>query len=150
MENLIENNLKWEDVPCGWALCFNDGCPLRQTCLRWQAAQLAPDTLTATRCVTPLALKDQEHHCFASMEPVRYAWGFKHIYDDVRKNDYTSMRVQMTGMLSGNRYYYEYMRGERVLLPAQQERIRQLFARCGYPDSVHFDRYEDGLYFPPL
>ena len=37
MEN---NNLNWEMVPEGWALCFNQNCPLHEACLRYQAGLL--------------------------------------------------------------------------------------------------------------
>ena len=43
MEN---NNLNWEMVPEGWALCFNQNCPLHEACLRYQAGLLAPQSLT--------------------------------------------------------------------------------------------------------
>lgn len=149
MENNTNKELKWTDVPRRWALCFNSGCPLHATCLRWQAGQLSTDDIVSNRCITPCALKDGTCRHFASTELVSYALGFTTIYKDVMKKDFTPMRKQMTYMLSGKRYYYEYMRGERKLKPSQQEQIRRLFERYGYADSVHFDRYEEGFYFPP-
>ena len=144
---MTKNDLKWKDVPEGWALCFTQDCPLREMCLRWQAAQLAPDGLTVTRCVTPRALTGDKCKHFATMEPVRYALGFSTVYDKVRKDDFTPMRKQMTNMLSGKRYYYEYKRGDRRLTPEQQRQIRQLFTAWGYADSVRFDNYEEALDF---
>ncbi len=140
--------LTWEMVPKGWALCFNQECPLRDTCLRYQAGQLAPENMTVARCVMPRALSDGHCACFATMEPQVYAYGFSTIYDHVLKSDYTSLRKMMTNNLSGKRYYYEYMRGERALSPAQQDFIRQLFTGCGYGDSVVFDRLEPMFEFP--
>ena len=46
MEN---NNLNWEMVPEGWALCFNQNFPLHEACLRYQAGLLAPQSLTIAR-----------------------------------------------------------------------------------------------------
>ena len=142
-----DNELTWEEVPEGWALCFNQACAMRERCLRWQAGLLAPENLTVGRCVTPRALKDGQCQCFATMEKVRIAYGFSTVYDEVRKSDYTPMRKELTFMLSGKRYYYEYMRGERPLSPAQQESIREFFAKWGYADSVKFDRYEEHFVF---
>lgn len=142
-----KNELTWEKVPQGWALCFNTECPLRQSCLRWQAGQLAPQELTVTRCITPSALANGACPHFASAAPIQYARGFSTIYDNVLKRDYTPLRKQMTLMLSGKRYYYEYMRGERRLSPAQQEDIRELFTSWGYADSVHFDAFEQDFDF---
>ena len=140
--------LTWSMVPDGWALCYNDACPLHRQCLRCQAAQLAPEELTVTRCITPQALKDGQCPHFASAEPVRMAKGFSTIYEDVLKKDYTPLRTSMTAMLSGKRIYYEYMRGERGLTPEQQDAIRALFTEYGYADSVHFDAYEYAYQFP--
>ncbi|MBQ9356309.1 MAG: hypothetical protein IJT98_03355 [Prevotella sp.] len=145
----MKPELKWADVPSKWHLCFNRECPLRETCLRWQAGQLSPSDLTFTRCITPNALIDGTCRHFASAQPVSFALGFTTIYSKVLKKDFTVMRKQMTNMLSGKRYYYEYMRGERPLKPYQQEMIRRLFEHYGYADCVHFDKFEEGYYFPP-
>lgn len=143
-----KNGLTWEKVPQGWALCFNAECPLCQSCLRRQAGQLAPQELTVTRCITPSALAKGTCPHFASSEPIQYARGFSTIYDRVLKSDYTPLRKQMTLMLSGKRYYYEYKRGERRLSPEQQEAIRELFTSRGYADSVRFDATEQDFDFP--
>lgn len=143
-----KKELTWEMVPKGWALCFNSECPLCQSCLRWQAGRLAPQELTVTRCVTPSAAAKEPCPHFASAETVQYARGFSTIYNRVLKHDYTFLRKQMTLMLSGKRYYYEYMRGERRLSTVQQEDIRELFTSWGYADSVHFDAFEQDFDFP--
>ena len=145
---MVKNELKWEMVPEGWALCFNQDCPLHDACLRYQAGLLAPQHVTVTRCVTPRALTDERCAYFATMEPQMFAYGFSTIYDRVLKDDFTPLRKTMTSHLSGKRYYYEYMRGERALSPAQQGWIRNLFASRGYADSVVFDRMEARIDFP--
>ncbi|MBP3286524.1 MAG: hypothetical protein J6M15_06265 [Prevotella sp.] len=145
---MSEINFSWKDVPSGWALCFNQSCPLHEHCLRYQAGVLAPPDLTVTRCVTPRVLTGERCKVYASMEPVKMARGFSTIYQNVLKRDYTSLRKFMTSLLSGKRYYYEYKRGERSLSPEQQSDIRQLFGSFGYKDSVHFDSYEETLHFP--
>ena len=143
-----EINFSWKDVPEGWALCFNQPCPLRDHCLRYQAGLLAPESMTVSRCVTPRALTGDRCKAYASMEPVKFARGFSTIYQNVLKRDYTSLRKYMTSLLSGKRYYYEYKRGERALSPEQQSDIKELFGSFGYHDSVQFDNYEVSLHFP--
>jgi hypothetical protein len=145
---MSEINFSWKDVPSGWALCFNQSCPLHEHCLRFQAGVLAPSDLTVTRCVTPRVLTGERCKVFTSMEPTKMARGFTTIYQKVLKRDYTSLRKFMTNLLSGKRYYYEYKRGERLLSPEQQSDIRELFASFGYKDSVQFDSYEETLHFP--
>jgi hypothetical protein len=144
MEN---KELKWEDVPKGWALCFNRECEMREGCLRFKAGELAPEETTVWPCITPRALKDGECQHFASTEKVNYARGFSHIYDKVLKQDFTPLRKAMTEMLQGKRYYYEYLRGERRLSPRQQQSIHNLFAKSGYAESVCFDGFEASFDF---
>ena len=145
---MSEIQLEWGMVPAGWALCFNPDCPLRNACLRYQAGLLAPQDVTVARCVTPRAVASGQCVHFASMELQTLAYGFTTIYDRVLKKDFTALRKTMTSHLSGKRYYYEYMRGERPLSPEQQNWIRELFAGCGYADSVVFDRLEPSFCFP--
>jgi hypothetical protein len=140
--------LKWADVPDGWALCFNEECSRHEQCLRWKAGRLTPEDMVAGRCVMPQALKDGSCRCFATAEKAKMARGFSHIYDLVLKSDYTRLRKSMTSMLSGKRYYYEYMRGERLLSPEKQEIIRQLFTAHGYGHCVEFDDYKEAYVFP--
>ena len=148
MTDMKNVELNWDDVPKGWALCYNGECPMREECLRWQAGQAAPGDLSAAWCVTPRALKGGGCLHFVAPEKVMVAYGFSSIYDRVLKADFTALRKQMTSMLSGKRYYYEYKRGERPLSPQQQEQIRGLFAKYGYADAVRFDRYEEKFVFP--
>ena len=145
--NMEKNELKWEDVPRGWALCFNSECAMREGCLRFKAGELAPEEMTVCPCVTPKALKDGECRHFVPTEKVEFARGFRHIYDQVLKQDFTPLRKTMTAMLHGKRYYYEYLRGERRLSPEEQQDIRDLFARKGYTESVCFDAYEEAFDF---
>lgn len=144
MEN---KELKWEDVPKGWALCFNSECAMREKCLRFKAGKLAPEETTVCPCITPMALKDGDCRHFASSEKVLFARGFSRIYDKVLKQDFTPLRKAMTTMLQGKRYYYEYLRGERRLSPKQQQSIRNLFAKGGYAESVCFDEFEETFDF---
>lgn len=141
-------NLKWDMVPERWPLCFNQNCQLHEACLRYQAGLLAPQSLTIAQCVTPRAVTNERCAHFASMELQIFAYGFSTIYDRVLKTDYTPLRKAMTSHLSGKRYYYEYMRGERALSPEQQGWIRNLFDSFGYQDCVVFDRLESAFDFP--
>ena len=140
--------LKWTDVPAEWALCLDRECPARESCLRWQAGRLAPDSLAAARCVLPRSRNNEGCRLFAPVRTERNARGFANIYNAVRKKDYTSMRLQMTSLFSSKRRYYESMRGEHPISPEMQQKARNLFARWGYADSVRFDHYEEDFCFP--
>ena len=142
--------LRFSDVPDGWALCFNGECLRQGRCLRYRAGVLAPNDFTVSRCVTPKALVGGACPHFAPIATARYAKGFTHIYDQVLKNDYTPLRKTMTEHLQNKRYYYAYMRGERLLSPAQQQWIIDLFAQYGYTKGPFFDDFEEVYEFPRI
>ena len=141
-------DLQWEDVPRNWALCFNKNCNVCKTCLRYAAGSVAPNEVTVSQCVMPLAAQQNVCPHFASMQKLLFARGFSKIFEKVLKKDFTPLRLSLTSFLGGKRYYYEYKRGERRLLPAQQKHIRQLFVNHGYVDTEYFDQYEEGYCFP--
>lgn len=140
--------LKWTDVPAGWALCLSGECPARESCLRWQAGRLMPASLNAARLVLLRGTNDEGCRLFAPIRTAHNARGFMNIYSAVRKQDYTPMRLQMTALFSSRRRYYESMHGKHPVSPEMQEQVRSLFARWGYADSVRFDSYEDDFSFP--
>ena len=40
MLGLMENQLKYENIPNGYELCFNNNCQQRECCLHYQAYRL--------------------------------------------------------------------------------------------------------------
>ena len=80
------------------------------------------------------------------------AEGFSGLYDKVLKDDYTPMRKQLTAFLRGPKQYYQYMRGERPLSPAQQQGVRRIVSSFGYDWEVPFERYFQAYRFgnPPV
>ena len=38
-----EKELKAKDIPCGYALCFNDACGLKDKCMHYQARLLTAE-----------------------------------------------------------------------------------------------------------
>lgn len=141
-------NLDWEIVPKGWAVCFNQECTKCNECLRFQAGCVVPQHATTVNCVTKHAISDGCCRLFASAQHVTYARGFTTVYDKVLKKDFTKLRKAMTLYLQNKGRYYKYMRGEMPLSPQLQEWIKELFSTCGYADSVKFDRLEGRYVFP--
>lgn len=140
------------DVPNGWAICFNIECPMKDNCLRHlvaeQAANKAPKEYETALCVTPLACLDSECRLFADIKTERMAWGFNHLYDHVLKVHYQNIKNSMVSLLKGMSNYYRYRNGERMLSEYQQLQIANLFKKYGYEQEPVFDHYEDHLVFP--
>lgn len=131
----------YSDVPSWYVLCTNGLCPFQGSCLRYQVAAWAPESMETATCVMPKVLKDGKCRWYDRRKVVVWASGFAHLYDCVMKKDYTSMRKGITSYLHGPKTYYEYMRGERPLSPEQQQWIQEFVKSFGYEWEVPFDRY---------
>lgn len=136
-------NLDWEIVPKGWAVCFNQECTKSKECLRHQAGCIVPEHATTVNCVTKHAIDNGCCKMFASAQHATYARGFTTTYDKVLKKDFTQLRKDMTLYLGNKGRYYKYMRGELPLSPAQQKGIKKIFHANGYTEEyVKFDSME--------
>lgn len=58
MNRLTEDYLEWNMLPNNWALCFDDDCPLREKCVRWQTWRIMPDEIYCAMCVMPCSRID--------------------------------------------------------------------------------------------
>ena len=48
----------YSDVPSWYVLCTNGLCPFQGSCLRYQVASRAPESMETATCVMPKVLKD--------------------------------------------------------------------------------------------
>lgn len=140
-------NLKYEDLPDGWVVCFLNQCPRKETCLRYKGGMLLPDNIHECNSVTPIVLKLKSCPCFQEIETIRVALGFKNIFREVKARHAPRMRAQMMQYLHGNGTYYRYYRGEKALSPKQQIWIKELFRTYGYTQDIEFDDYKDTYRF---
>ena len=42
MLGIMDKELKFENIPYGYSVCFNGECALRETCMHYLAGQLQP------------------------------------------------------------------------------------------------------------
>jgi len=49
----LDPSLYWDMIPSDFALCFDNKCPLKNKCIRWQAGELMPDEIYVSMCVMP-------------------------------------------------------------------------------------------------
>ena len=152
--NMIPQNggFDFAAVPKRYTLCYHEGCPLHENCMRFFTAAHAPENLEVRRCVLPTAEKNGHCRWHDPIETVTMAEGFTGLYDKVLKDDYTPMRKRITAYLRGVKQYYQYMRGERPLSPAQQQGLQQIVRDFGYDWDVPFERYFQAYHFgnPPV
>ena len=132
-----------EKAQNGYMVCYQDQCPLRTQCLRWQVGQHVPNTHSSYWCVNPHfeAVETNECPTYRSDQKARFAKGMTHIFtSDMPKRVESAVRYGVIG-LTNRTYYFEYRNGSRLIPPALQEAIRDLFRENGWKEEVQFDGY---------
>ena len=139
----IAKELLIEKAKVGYTVCYQDQCPLRTQCLRWQVGQHVPNTNSTYNCVNPHFEGVATANCqmYRSDQKVRFAKGMTHIFNsDMPKRVEPAVRHGIIGM-TNRTYYFEYRNGTRLIPPALQEAIRDLFRENGWTEEVRFDSY---------
>jgi hypothetical protein len=78
---------------------------------------------------------------YRSDQKVRFAKGMLNIFNsDMPKRVESAVRYGVIG-LTNRTYYFEYRNGSRLIPPALQEDIRDLFRENGCTADVQFDDY---------
>ena len=138
-----EKEIFKEKAVSGYTVCFAAQCPLKERCLRWKVGQQMPDTKSSYHCVNPHYQDVATEHCplFRQSEKVQFAQGMMHIFNaDMPRRVEPYVRSHFIASHCKT-YYYEYRNGERLISPAIQEEIRDLFREAGWNQEVHFDSY---------
>ena len=138
-----EKEIFKEKAVSGYTVCFAAQCPLKERCLRWKVGQQMPDTKSSYHCVNPHYQDVATDHCplFRQSEKVQFAQGMMHIFNaDMPRRVEPYVRSHFIASHCKT-YYYEYRNGERLISPAIQEEIRDLFREAGWNQEVHFDSY---------
>lgn len=77
-------HLKAENIPWGYARCFNDTCKRKDTCMHYLARVLTnQQERHIGQAVYPTAWQESECPCYMEKRLARKAWGFSHLYDNV-------------------------------------------------------------------
>ena len=138
-----EQEIFKEKAVSGYTVCFAAQCPLKERCLRWKVGQQMPDTKSSYHCVNPHYQDVATAHCplYRQSEKVQFAQGMMHIFNaDMPRRVEPYVRSHFIASHCKT-YYYEYRNGERLISPAIQEEIRELFREAGWNQEVHFDGY---------
>lgn len=145
MTNIDNSNLMIQKAMCGYTVCFNEQCPLHEQCLRWQVGQQMPRDEKECQCVNPHFEGVATEQCpmFRSDEKVRWAKGMTNIFtDDMPKKVEKAVRQALETRYNRT-YFFEYRNGTRLIPPAMQEEIRNLFRQNGWTEEVQFDDFVD-------
>lgn len=127
----------------GYIVCYADGCPRKEQCLRWLVGQQMPDTRSYITNVNLRSEGAGTNACphFRNREKVRMARGMLHIFNgDMPAKVEPFVRERLIGHHCKT-YYYEYRKGARLIPPAIQEEVHSLFREAGWNERVEFDSY---------
>ena len=140
--------LRAEDVPSSWLICYNNECPMRDECLRYYVAPIVGSNLDHGPAVYPSALVDGKCRFYVDKQPIRLAWGFRPLFTKVRHEDYATLRWKVMALFSSDSKFFRYNRGDFKLTPEQQQEVLDIFRRKGYDTTdMHFAHYEDTYKF---
>lgn len=141
-----------KDIPQGYAHCFagKDRCPKADSCLRAIAAKLLeenkdtqPQTINMVNAAYVDQLADQTScPLYRSSEPLRYAKGMSHIFDEIPVKQARTIRRKVIGCFSCERYFYHSRNGNRLISPEEQRKIANVFRIAGLDTTPKFDDYE--------
>ena len=140
---IIKKELLMEKAKNGYTVCYVDECPLRSQCLRWLAGQYVPHTYSSYMCVNPHFEGVATINCpmFRNDQKVRFAKGMMNIFtSDMPRRVEPAVRYGVIRQ-TNRTYYFEYRNGSRLIPPALQESIRDLFRNNGWTGEVTFDGY---------
>ena len=136
-----EIELKSNDIPSGYALCFNSDCAKKENCMHYQAALVA-DVRDKGQAVYPAAWRDCKCRCYSEKRLVQNAWGFSQLYENIPKFMRAEARRRVSALFgSGNGPYYRAHHGENMLSPKEQEEIMEVLKKFGSTEGVKFDHY---------
>lgn len=142
MLGLMKKQLKYENIPHRYELCFNENCQKRERCMHYQAYLLQPEARLHGPAIYPAAWNSGKCQHFRDVKPVQKAWGFSQLYKNVPRHQKAEAReCVMNYFSSGCGPYYRYHHGENLLSPRQQEDIMNILARFGSTDGLAFDHY---------
>ena len=139
----MEKDFDFSQITYYWSLCYIAECSRKEECMRYQVQLLAPQEMTHHSCVLPTVMQKDECPHFHPIQKVRAAVGFRKIFAEVKEKDHAPMRYELAQYLGRGGSFYRYRNGERLLMPNQQEWIKNLFRRYGYTEEVCFDGYKE-------
>ncbi len=138
-----EQEIFKEKATKAYTVCYAAQCPLREHCLRYLVGQQVPDTQSSYHGVNPRYQGVGTEHCpqFRDSKKVQFAKGMTHIFNsDMPRRVEPFVRSRLISSHCRT-YYFEYRNGNRLIPPAIQDEIRNLFREAGWNGQVCFDSY---------
>ena len=121
--------------------CFNDHCPRRNQCLRWEVGKYLDPSVGVITSVSPHYRGVADGHCdlFRDNQPVTMPVGMNtRFYYDMPTH---VARAIKSGLITHNcrATYYQYHNGQRPITPDYLALIHTLCQQAGWSQPLQFD-----------
>ena len=136
----MNNEPHYETMPEHYLLCFNDDCPLADTCLRRLAARSGRVKDETVLAVNPARFCGDNCPSYKENKVATLAYGMKHSFHEVKADHIARLRGALIRHFGGGSYYLR-RNGLRAITPEEQQYIGSVFQQYGY--EIHFDRTEE-------
>lgn len=138
----MKSDFEYSLVPYNFLHCLNGECLHAADCLRHQVSLRIPSDREAVTIVNPARITPASEGCpyFMPDRLQRFAFGITHLLDSIPHGDAVVIKQQMIAHFKTHTYY-RFLRKERLINPAGQEYIRQLFLKRGLTDEPVYDEY---------
>lgn len=123
-----------------YLVCFIDGCPLHETCLRWVVGKYVNQGLVSHISVNPRNPRMNGVDCPMYREKVRVKVkrGLTRFYHEMPGYMERSVRSELIAHF-GRRRYFLMRKGELLIYPADQQAIEQTCRRHGWTAPLVYD-----------
>ena len=140
--------LTYTDAPGNWALCFQNDCPMCDTCLRYAVGKLTPASVTRHKTVLPTARREDGCRHYVEAKRVLIARGMTNLYKDLKRWEAEELRSRVKRCFSSRMQYYRHRKGIYPITPEMQANIARIFSDFKPGLQPHFDDLTETFYFP--
>ena len=141
-------NLAYADAPHDWALCFQNECPLHDTCLRYAVGRLMPSNVTHHETVLPTAREEGNCCHYVEAKRVVMAQGMTDLFKGLPRWEAEELRKRVKAYFGSHMRFYRYRSGLYPITPEMQERIAHIFNDFKPGLQPHFDNISETFHFP--
>ena len=141
-------DLTYADAPHNWALCFQNECPLHDTCLRYAVGTLMPANVTHHEVVLPSARKAEGCSHYVEVKRVVLARGMKNLFNGLSRWEAEELRRRVKACFHSHMQFYRYRSGLYPLTPDMQDHITHIFNTFKAGLLPRFDTTTEAFYFP--
>ena len=137
-------NLPPDNRTRGYTMCLNAACPDRERCLRALLVDQIPAEQATIRVVSPAQYPASGERCphLRPAQKVRIAWGMSRMFDDMTRLTAPRVRSAVVGHF-GRNGFYRARRGDRPILPADQQAIKRIFLAHGIEADPVYDGFTE-------